>query len=66
MMLNPKNNDVCLTKEKVAELFKLINGWEHYWRAIIQKIIMDEISRRALIKENKKLGPYGDWPVDGH
>lgn len=65
-MPNPKNNNECLTEEEVAKLLEPIRDWEHSWGAIAQKIIEDEIERRTRVKESKKLGPYGDWPVDGH
>ena len=57
---------LIISPEEVDVLLEPIRDHGHCWGMIAQQIIKDEIESRIKLDQNKRLGPYGDWPVDGH
>lgn len=55
--------DIRLTDEELDEIREEIDrGGDHAWGFRLQAAIVAAIRR----KTSKRLGPYGDWPKDGH
>jgi len=57
------HNLVVLTDEEINEILLPIRDHGHCWGFIADKLLKEALARK---KEALKLGPYGDWPKDGH
>jgi hypothetical protein len=64
--MHDPHHHITLTDDEIAELLEPIEGHGHCWGMIAQSLISGEIERRRQKLESQKLGPYGDWPKDGH
>jgi hypothetical protein len=64
--MHDPHHHIVLTENEVADLLEPIEGHGHCWGMIAESIIAAEIDRRKRELDSRKLGPYGDWPKDGH
>jgi len=66
-MHDEDHQDYFLSRREIAEILEPIRDHGHCWSAIASQMLRTERIRRIRLEQQRKqLGPYGDWPKDGH